>query len=278
MSPLENIVDCHLHVYWPERYPFPEGPGYRPSEGETVADPTTLWNVLEEHSVTHALLVQPGGYAFDNSAMIDTIAASQGRMKGIAAVPLTTTDDDLLALKVRGIVGLRLNLYSFDAEVFAKPEINDFLRRCAAHDLYVEVFATSPLWPKIAGKLRESGARLIIEHMGWPDVSKGIGQPGFQTVLTLARDVDAVVKLTCGFRLSAMGFPYDDLSVYAHALLEAFGADRCMWGSDWPFLNPGHQRPVRFGEEYAMLTKWVPDEDQRTRILWDTPARLFRLA
>lgn len=105
MSSPENIVDCHLYVYWPERYPFPEGPGYRPSEGETVADPTTLWNVLEEHSVTHALLVQPGGCAFNNSAMIDTIAASQGRMKGIAAVPLTTTDDDLLTLRRAGSQG-----------------------------------------------------------------------------------------------------------------------------------------------------------------------------
>ena len=98
-------------------------------------------------------------------------------MKGIAAVPLTATDDDLLDLKGRGIVGLRLNLYSFDVDVFAKSEINEFLRQCVAHDHHVEVFATSPLRPKIAGKLRESGARLIIEHMGWPDVSKGIGQP-----------------------------------------------------------------------------------------------------
>jgi predicted TIM-barrel fold metal-dependent hydrolase len=48
--------------------------------------------------------------------------------------------------------------------------------------------------------------RLIIEHMGWPEVAKGIGQPGLQTILKLARDVDAVVKLSCGFRLGATGF------------------------------------------------------------------------
>ena len=96
-----------------------------------------------------------------------------------------------------------------------------------------------------------------------------------ETNLGLARDVDAAVKLTCGFRLTKTGFPYDDLTPYAQALLETFGVKRCMWGSDWPFLNPDHQRPVRYQEEYAMLKQWVPDEEQRGKILWDAPARLF---
>jgi predicted TIM-barrel fold metal-dependent hydrolase len=50
-----------------------------------------------------------------------------------------------------------------------------------------------------------------------------------------------------------------------------------MWGSDWPFLNPGHQRPVRYQEEHTMLERWIPDEKQRAEVLWDTPARLFGL-
>ena len=117
MSPTQNAVDCHLHVYWPERYPFPEGPGYRPAPGETVADPDTLWSVLAQHGVTHALLVQPGGYAFDNLAMIDTIAASRGHMKGIAAVPLSVSDEELADLRIRGIVGLIPTLTMSDRRV-----------------------------------------------------------------------------------------------------------------------------------------------------------------
>jgi predicted TIM-barrel fold metal-dependent hydrolase len=51
-----------------------------------------------------------------------------------------------------------------------------------------------------------------------------------------------------------------------------------MWGSDFPFLNPGHQRPVRYDEELAMLARWVPDDRQRRAILWDVPAGLFGLS
>jgi predicted TIM-barrel fold metal-dependent hydrolase len=275
MSSNVNTVDSHLHVFWPERYPFPDGPGYRPSQSEAAANPDAMGQVLQQHGVTHALLVQPGGYAFDNRAMIDTIAASEGRMKGIAGVDVAVSEAELNDLKRGGIVGVRLNLYSFDADVFTKPGVREFLDKCASLDLFVEVFATSAMWVTIAEPLRRSKARLIIEHMGWPDVSAGIAQPGFQTVLKLAGDADAAVKLTCGFRLSKIGFPYDDVTPYGQALLEAFGAERCLWGSDWPFLNPGHQRAVRYEEEYEAFLRWVPDASQRRTILWDTPARLF---
>jgi predicted TIM-barrel fold metal-dependent hydrolase len=46
-----------------------------------------------------------------------------------------------------------------------------------------------------------------------------------------------------------------------------------VWGSDWPFINwadkPG------YGQTLSILTRWVPKEQDRRAILWDTPAKLF---
>lgn len=272
-----NVVDCHLHVYWPEKYPFPNIPGVMPNPGEIVADPETLKSVLRSNGVTHALLVQPSAHGEDNRPMLETIASSSGRMKGIAVADISIGAEEMVRLKAQGIVGLRLNLYSFDNDVFEQPGIVEFFQRCADNDMIVEVFATPPTWPNVVDKLRACPARMVIEHMGWPVIDDGIGQPAFQHLLSLAGETDSYVKLSCAFRMSEAGFPYNEVTPYVEKLLEVFGPDRCVWGSDWPMLRSGRNRPFDYANELAVVERWLPDGPSRNKVLWTTPARLFGL-
>ena len=57
------------------------------------------------------------------------------------------------------------------------------------------------------------------------------------------------------------------------ALLEAFTPDRCMWGSDWPFLRAPER--IDYGLVLALLERLIPDPGDRRKVLWDTPMRLF---
>ena len=85
-------VDSHAHVLDPHRYPFTNPTGYVPQANEcgTGAEFTT---VLSAHGMTHGLLVNPfAGYATDNRYMLDVIAGSNGRFKGVALVGHDTTD------------------------------------------------------------------------------------------------------------------------------------------------------------------------------------------
>jgi len=269
------IVDCHLHVYWPEKYPYPEGPGAKPKPGEIIADLNAMNKVMSANKITHALLVQPSAYETENKSMIDVITTSKGRVKGIAAADVAMTDDDLAQLKRDGIVGVRLNLYSFANDIFEQPGINDFLKRCAKNDIIAEVFATPATWPKVIDKLRACPARMVFEHMGWPKVEDGVKQEGFQLLLGLAKEKDCSVKLSCAFRMSKSGFPFPELQPYVDKLLEVFGPERCMWGSDWPMLRSGHDRPYNYAEEFAALERWVPNAADRRAILWSAPAKIF---
>ena len=52
-------------------------------------------------------------------------------------------------------------------------------------------------------------------------------------------------------------------------------ADNCIWGSDWPFLNIEPKPDYR--QALACLERWLPDEDQRRKVLWETACPVVRL-
>jgi predicted TIM-barrel fold metal-dependent hydrolase len=268
-------VDCHAHIINPERFPYADGPGYKPRPDET-GDCVAFRHALASHGISHALLVQPSCYGYDNTCMLDAMARSGGRFKGIAVVAPQGTDKDMRSLKEKGVVGIRLNLMRSDPEALTRPDARRFLARVKAHGWFVQVYATGQVWCGIERILRQSGTRVIIDHFGQPDPSSGVDQPGFQAVLELGREADAIVKLSAPFRTSAQPFPHEDVDPFVAAIVDTFGLDRCIWGSDWPFINTPQQ--VEYGRLLKILARWLPDPGHREWVLWQNPARLFGFA
>ena len=266
-------VDCHVHIIDPQRFPYVDG--RQPPSGET-GDRATLTRLLSGNAMTHALLVQPSFYGTDNGAMLDALALGGGRFKGIAVVAPETSETDLAALEAKGVVGVRFNLVQGQPDALLRPGAERFLARLASRGWFVEVMADTDTWAKIAGVLAASGVRLLIDHMGAPELARGLDQPGFRAVLDLGRETDAVVKLSTTRRLTGHPFPFDDIEMFAAALVTTFGVDRCVWGSNWPLIerNPGGG----YAGLLALLEGWLPEADYRNRVLGAVPARLFGFA
>jgi predicted TIM-barrel fold metal-dependent hydrolase len=281
-SSIPFAIDSHLHAHWPQKYPYSGPTGSRVEVSDVARSEESLFPTLLKSGVTHALIIHPGAYGTDNRATLDAIAASNGRAKGIAGMNMDASDEQFVEFKSKGIVGVRVSLIHSNDEQFSRPEVDAFLARCKKHDFFVEVFAAAKTWPVIIPKLVDSGVKLIVEHTGYPIVSEGIGQSGFQAVLKLGRTTNTVIKVGAGFRLSQSGEPYDDVKPFAMEVVSAFGPDRCIWGSDWPFLNPQNGSvtrpfswPLEYKREFSALEHWLPDQATRETILWKTPARLF---
>src|SRR5688572_28007749 len=102
----ERAADCHAHVFCGGRYPFALDAVYvpHPSQAGTAAQ---FAGVLEAHGLTHALLVAAQPYGFDNRCMLEAIAGSGGRFKGIALVPASASARELVRLMEAGVVGIR---------------------------------------------------------------------------------------------------------------------------------------------------------------------------
>ena len=179
---------------------------------------------------------------------------------------------DLAAL---GVVGVRFNLVSYDRAALSRPGASEFLERIRALSWFAEVLAYDEQWPEIANTLLRSGVSVLIDHFGIRDVTGGTDQPGFRAVLALGREGRAVVKLTTPFVFPNTLKSHHDLDPIVAALVDAFGVERCIWGSDWPFLDV--QDPPDYAETTMLLPRWLQDPNNQKQVLWGNPIRLFGL-
>ncbi len=272
MTPIRSRgVDSHLHIFDP-RYPFMDSPRYVPHPSQ-VGTGRQFMEVLRTHGLSHALLVGAAPYGGNNAPLLDAIRESKGRYKGIALIPDPSIPDAALErLHAGGIVGIRFNLAA-GLDELQHPGAGCLLDRIADLGWFLDLHCEQDALLQALPALRKTRVKLLIDHCGRPYPHLGLDQPNFRCVLELAQDDRAHVKLSGPFRFSTGSAPYKDVDRYVAALVEAFGLERCVWGSDWPFVNVGER--IDYGPQLACLQRWLPDPADRNVVLWETPARLF---
>jgi len=270
----EPKIDCHNHLFDPARFPYhPEAP-YAPS-GQEVATQEQFTRVMNAYGVHHALLVGPNsGYHTDNRCLLHALATGQGRFKGVAVVEASIPLDALAALQAQGVVGIAFNpaLYG----VASLKDVNGLFGKVAELGLFAQVQVCEDQLLDLHGLLQGSRARLLIDHCGRPDVAAGVQQAGFQALLRLADSGRTSVKLSGMQKFAAADALQEQSSAYVHALLEAFGPEACVWGSDWPFIR--QRSRVDYGPLLKLAECLMPDARMRRAVMWDTPRRLFGFA
>ncbi len=267
----EPKIDCHNHVLDPARFPYGADNPYHPA-GQEIGTAAQLLRVMDSHGVRHSLVVAPNsGYGTDLRCLLDAIEYAEGRLKGIAVVPFDISVPALRALKAKGVVGVAFNptfdglaRYAGGRELVAKlADLDLFLQVQVEHDQMLA------LLPVIAA----APVRLLIDHCGRPTPEAGLDQPGFQAILALAATGRASVKLSGLMKFSREPYPYADTWPFVRALVDAFGLDACVWGSDWPFLRAPQR--LDYGPLLSLVETLFPDPAERQKLFWDTPRRLF---
>lgn len=267
----EPKIDTHCHVFDPARFPYGDATPYRPS-GQEIGTAAQLLNVLDAYGVGHALLVGPNsGYEQDNRCLLDAIASSNGRLKGIAVVPHDIDHDALRELKAAGVVGVAFNATFHGVDYYV--DTTDLLERLAALDLCVSLQVQNDQLVTLAPMFADTGVRVLIDHCGRPLPSAGLGQPGFQTLLALAATNRVFVKLSGYVKFAQNAYPYEDARPFVDALLDAFTPERCMWASDWPYLRAVQR--IDYGPLLRLIERFVPDATRRRSILFETPRRVL---
>lgn len=259
-----GAIDCHAHVFTRSLQRIAT-PRYIPHRDAPADEYLAL---LDTHGLAAGILVQPSFLGTDHSHLLDVLAKARDRLRGIAVVARDAPAAALDALEAKGVVGIRVNLIGAKLdglEPFVSPALLAELRR---RNWLIEVQAEGVRWTKLMPELVRSGARVVVDHFGRPSPARGVACPGFQAILKAGRDVDLRVKLSAPYR-----FGPQHAGPCAAALHDALGADRLVWGSDWPWTQ--FPEITDYTGMLAALATWVPDPALRRRILVDNPRTLY---
>ena len=253
------MIDAHAHVFH-RGLRFAPGRRYTP---EYDAPLQLYLQELDRNGISNGVLVQPSFLGTDNSYLVESLKAAGGRLRGIVVVDTKTSREELRAFDRAGVVGVRLNLVGKPLPNLVAPEWKALLKSVKTMGWQVEVQSNASGLAVLAPQLLDLGVAVVLDHYGLPDPKLGVADPGFHAILKLGASRGIWVKISAPYRL---GEPGESLARRAHPLLrEAYGADRLLWGSDWPHTQ--FEATQSYAKNRRFLDELVTDAGERAELL-----------
>lgn len=161
-----------------------------------------------------------------------------------------------------------------DPEWLLRPDVRRGLTAVADAGLVYDLVVLPhqlPACAKAAASLPE--LTFVLDHLGKPPIASGALEAWASDIRTLAALPNAVCKLS-GLVTEAdpASWTVDDLRPYADTVLDAFGPNRLMFGSDWPVCTLA----ATYGEVLDSAHQ-LTDAHDRTQIFEGTATRVYAL-
>lgn len=258
----DRAVDCHAHVFSADA-PAIANARYRPAYAATLDGWREQWT---RGGITHGVLVQISFFGTDNSEMLAAIAQDPRHLRGVAVIDAAVGDGEIDRLHAAGVRGVRLNLQgAVDfAEYGTAPWLATY-ERIARRGWHVEVNTDAGRAPQLAHVLSRAPVDLVVDHFANPGDD---ADATFDALARVSRDRAVWVKLSGAYRLGG-----GDARALAQRWIATLGADRLVWGSDWPWTR--HEGGRDYARLRSDLDQWVGADTARA-VLWDNAARLYR--
>ncbi|MGO9774941.1 MAG: amidohydrolase family protein [Roseiarcus sp.] len=271
-APPPGAVDAHCHVFGPaEVFPYAPERKYTPCD----APKEKLFALRDFLGFSRNVIVQATCHGADNRALVDALKASKGLARGIAAVRSSVTNDELKALDEAGVRGVRFNFVKRLVDATPREVYLGIAERIAELGWHIVVYFEAHELADLVPFLNSLPTTIVVDHMGRPDLAKGVDHPDFRRFVELmAANPRIWSKVTCPERLSISGPPdYDDFVPFAREIVGSF-PDRVLWGTDWPHPNMTTHMPDD-GALVNMIPRIAPTAAERQALLVDNPMRLY---
>ena len=233
-----TIIDSQVHAYaanTPER-PWNTTPNWPDSvNGEEMVA------AMDSVGVDGAIFVNAFSmYQYDSSFAEEVQRAHPGKFGLVKPVdPSDPAVADVIAdwKKTPGTVGLRVRLTHGLERAADDPGLDVILHEAVRHNFPINLLSWGKLDVGAALIDRHPNVQFVLDHLGllqphdppappepWADLPK---------VLDLAKRPNAVIKVSGACTLSREPFPFLDIWDPLARVFDAWGMDRCLWGTDW---------------------------------------------
>lgn len=232
---------------------------------------------LDEAGVNQSILVQVH-QTWEETEWMMSLASQTDRIAGVVGwVDLfsPTLSDDLKQLASgHPVVGFRHIMQAEPADWWQRKELSKGINLLGQNGFSYDVLLTQTQLPLALDLLpRCEQTRLIIDHMAKPLIGQVDRSAWEKPMKTLARLPHVAVKIS-GFTTEAPGFQWvaDDFIPYFDFLLEHFGPNRLMLGSDWPVCLMA----ASYQQQWDVVENWMSafSQDEK-KALWYQSAQTW---
>ena len=266
-----GAVDAHCHVFGPSpEFPFAPERKYTPCN----AGKDDLFALRDHLGFSRNVIVQATCHGKDNSAMVDACRAGGDLARGIASFGADITPEELAEMHDAGVRGVRFNFVKRLVDATPKEVFIAIAEKIQEFGWSIVVYFEAADLEELGPFLKQLPGIVVVDHMGRPDVNKGVDHPDFARFINLMAENENIwAKVTCPERLTATGAPYDDVVPYYQAIVNRF-EDRVLWGTDWPHPNMKSHMP-----DDGALVDYIPriarNSEQQYKLLVANPMQLY---
>lgn len=233
-----RVIDVQVHAY---EHNHPGRPWAGQLHGPQSANGEEMTAAMDAVGVDAAIIVSTFNlYRYDPSFALQVYATYPDRFRVVK--PIDVTDpaiDDVVAdwAGTKGAVGVRIMLRDELPSDPADPRVNRAFAAAGKHALPVNFLCWGRLDRGTELVRRNPDTVIVIDHLGLlqPNQPPPLAEPwaDLPKLLALAAYPNVRVKISGACTLSREAFPYNDIWDPVMRIIDAFGVDRCMWGTDW---------------------------------------------
>jgi L-fuconolactonase len=236
-------IDAHHHFWDPARYSYPWMAGDAMDPVRRAFTPHDLRGPLAEERIDGTVLVQTLSSPQETREFLQLAVATDFVYGVVGWVDLTAQSvaDDLDALldgpAGRCLVGLRHQVHDEpDPDWLERADVRRGLAAVQARGLTYDLLVRARELPAAANTVRAlPGLQFVLDHIAKPCIADGRDDPWSQRLPALAAEPNVAVKLS-GMVTEADWATWSpgDLRPFVSRVVQWFGGDRLMFGSDWP--------------------------------------------
>ena len=267
-----GAIDAHCHVFGPgDVFPYAPTRKYTPCD----ASKDQLFALRDHLGFERNIIVQATCHGADNSALVDAIAHSNGKARGIATVSPVVSDDELRKLDSAGVRGVRFSFVKRLVDVLPHDTLIEVAERIQPLGWHLVIYVESQDLRELSEFFASLPGTMVFDHMARPDVTQAVNGKAFDQFIRLLADNENMwTKVSCPDRLSLNGPPrYDDVVPFAKHVVESF-PDRTLWGTDWPHPNMTSHIPDD-GKLVDFISRIATSDELQRKLLVDNPMRLY---
>ena len=267
----KGAVDAHCHVFGPSpEFPFAPERKYTPCN----AGKDRLFELRDYLGFERNVIVQATCHGTDNSAMVDACRAAGELARGVASVRSDITASELGEMHEAGVRAVRFNFVKRLVDATPREVFLEIAGKIQEFGWSTVVYFEASDLVDLQPFLQQLPGIIVVDHMGRPDVTKGVDHPDFQRFMDLMSGNENMwCKVTCPERLTVAGPPYEDVVPYYKAIVQEF-ENRVLWGTDWPHPNMKSHMP-----DDGALVDYIPQiaetSAQQQKLLVNNPMRLY---